>query len=196
MIPPLSSPDGTVMNSMISTPTQRPVTIRHRANPLFLAPGLLLIVIGVVVMVGGFAYMVLAVTGIQAPQPDDLGRPPDGTVIGRPLMDGFAVFAIGCTVMTIGRYLWRGARRRGWRDRLGRILIIVGYLTICVAFVVLTRFVIEAADFDGNDVGTDVIVRGLLTCLAIGIPGAALTGSGFRLAKEEPLMTAEAGASF
>lgn len=185
------------MNPMTSAPTQQPLTIRHRANPLFLAPGLLLIVIGVVVMVGGLAYMALAVTGMQAPQPEDLGRPPDGAELGRPLMDGFAISAIGCTVMTIGRYLWRGARRRGWRDRLGRLLIILGYLTICMALVVLTRFVIEAATaLDGTDIGMDVIVRGLLTCLAIGIPGAALTGSGFRLAKEEPLMTAEAGASF
>jgi hypothetical protein len=184
------------MNPMTSTPTRRPVTIRHRANPLFLAPGLLLIVIGVVVMVGGLAYMALAVTGIQAPQPEDLGRPPDGAELGRPLMDGLAVSAIGCTVMTIGRYLWRGARRRGWRDRLGRLLIILGYLTICLALVVLTRFVIEAATDNGTDIGTDLIIRGLLTCLAIGIPGAALTGTGFRLAKEEPLMTAEAGASF
>jgi hypothetical protein len=181
------------MNYMPSTPTQRPVTIRHRANPLFLVPGLLLVVIGLVVMVAGFGYMVLAVTGVQAPQLEDLGRPPDGAEIARPLMDGFAVFAIGCTVMTIGRYLWRGSRRRGWRDRLGRFLIIVGYLDICAAFVVLTRFVIEAAtDFDG----TDVIVRGLLTCLAILVPGAALTSAGFRLAKEEALMTAEANASF
>ena len=185
------------MNPMTSTPTQRPVTTRHRANPLFLAPGLLLILIGVVVMVGGFAYMALAVTGVQAPQPEDLGRPPDGAKIGRPLMDGFAVFAIGCTVMTIGRYLWRGARRRDWRDRLGRLLIILGYLDICVAFAVLTRFVIEAAtQFDGTDLGTDMIIRGLLTCLAILVPGAVLTAAGFRLAKEEPLMTAEAGASF
>jgi hypothetical protein len=105
------------------------------------------------------------------------------------LVDGFAVFVIGCTVMTVGRYLWRGARRRGWRDRLGRLLIIVGYLGIGVALVILTRFVLEAM---GNDSGgTDIIVRGLIIIVAIAVPGALLALPGFRLAKEEPLMEAE-----
>jgi hypothetical protein len=185
------------MNSMSPATARPPATIRHRANPLLLLPGLLLIIVGIVVMVAGFAWAALGVLGIDSPQPEDLGRGPNAGGFVEPLMSGFAVFTIGCTVMTIGRYLWRGARRRGWRDRLGRFLIILGYLDICAAFVVLTQFIIAAAtDFDGNDAGTNVIVRGLLICLAILVPGALLTGSGFRLAKEQPLMTAEVKATF
>jgi hypothetical protein len=90
---------------------------RHRANPLMLLPGLLLITVGVLVMVGGLAWAAQTFVGASAPQLSDLGSGPDAAGDLEPLVDGFATFVIGCTVMTIGRYLWRGARRRGWRDR-------------------------------------------------------------------------------
>src|SRR5262245_7063795 len=186
--------EGREMNSLAYTPTHPRVAIRHRANPLFVLPGLLLIIIGIIVMVGGFGWAVLAITGIEPPQPEDLGRPPDAAGTFGPVMDGFAVCIIGCTVMTVGRYVLRGARRRGWRDRLGRFLIIMGYLDIGLSFVVLTRFIGAAMGAEGT--GADDAFRGLLICLAIAVPGVVLTGSGFRLAKEEPLMIAEANASF
>lgn len=162
---------------------------RHRANPLMLVPGLLLIIIGALVMVGGLAWAAQPFVGARAPQLSDLGSGPDAAGELKPLADGFAVFVIGCTVMTVGRYLWRGARRRGWRDRLGRLLIILGYLDIGVALVILTRFILEAMG-DGSG-GTGIIVRGLITVLAISVPGALLALPGFRLAKEVPLMEAE-----
>jgi hypothetical protein len=162
---------------------------RHRANPLMLLPGLLLIVIGTLAMIGGLAWAALAVVGVEAPQPGDLGSGPDSAGELKPLVDGFAVFVIGCTVMTVGRYLWRGARRRGWRDRLGRLLIIAGYLDIGAALVVLTRFILEALG-DTSD-GTGTIVHGLITVLVIAVPGVLLALPGLRLAREEPLMNAD-----
>jgi hypothetical protein len=161
---------------------------RHRANPLMLLPGLLLVVVGVLVMIGGIAFAALTLLGVDAPSVADLGSPSDAAEQLGPFIDGFAVVVIGCTVLTVGRYLWRGARTRGWRDRVGRLLIIVGYLFVGAALVVLTRFIREAMA-DGAD-GTDIIVRGLITCLLIALPGVALAMPGLRMAKEEALMSA------
>jgi hypothetical protein len=72
---------------------------------------------------------------------------------------------------------------------VGRVLIIVGYLDIAVALVVLTRFILAAMGDDSD--GTDIIIRGLLTSLAVAVPGVLLALPGFRLANEEPLMEAE-----
>src|SRR5262245_42053981 len=93
---------------------------RHRANPLMLIPGLLLITVGLVVMVGGFAWAVMTMLALseRTPQLSDLGTGPHAREDLGPAVNGFAVFVVGTTVLTIGRYLWRGARRRGWRDRL------------------------------------------------------------------------------
>ena len=161
---------------------------RHRANPLMLLPGLLLVVIGVLLMIGGIAFAALTLLGAEAPSVAELGRPSDAAEQLDPFIDGFAVVVIGCTVLTVGRYLWRGARTRGWRDRVGRLLIIVGYLFVGAALVVLTRF-IRAAIADDAD-GTDIIVRGLITCLLIALPGVALAMPALRMAKEEALMSA------
>ena len=94
-------------------------TTRHRANPLMLLSGLLLIIVGLVVMLGGVAWALAAFGGLDPPQLSDLGSGPEAYRDDfQPMLDGFAAFAIGTSVLTIGRYLWRGARRRGWRDRL------------------------------------------------------------------------------
>jgi hypothetical protein len=154
-----------------------------------LLSGLLLVVIGILAMIGGLALAALTFVGTSAPQLTDLGSGPDAAADLGPLVNGFAVVIVGCTVMTVGRYLWRGARRRGRRDRLGRLLIIAGYLDVGVALVVLTRFILAAMGDDSD--GTDIIIRGLLTCLAIALPGVLLALPGFRLAKEKPLMEAE-----
>ncbi len=114
---------------------------RPRANPLMVVSGLLLIIIGTMAMIGGLAWAAAAIVGAPAPQLNDLGSGPEPGAL-RPLADGFAVSVIGCTVMTVGRYLWRGARRRGWRDRLGRLLIIVAYLDIGVALVILILYAV------------------------------------------------------
>jgi hypothetical protein len=169
-------------------------TTRHRANPLMLLPGLLLVLVGVVVMVGGLAWAVLPFLDDRVPQLSDLGVRPDPREDLQPLFDGFATFAIGTTVLTVGRYLWRGARRRGWRDRLGRLLLIIGYLTIGADMVLLTRFALAAmGEFDG---GGETMIRGMIIFALVAIPAAALVTIGLRLAKEEPLMEASAEASF
>ena len=93
-------------------------------------PGLLLIIVGFVVMLGGVAWAFLSIVGVDVPQLDEARSGPNAVRDFGPFLDGFAVIVIGFTGLTVGRYLWRGARRRGWRDRLGRLLIIVGYLSL------------------------------------------------------------------
>lgn len=162
---------------------------RHRANPLMLLSGLLLVIIGILAMIAGLALAALTFVGTSAPQFTDPGSGLDAAADLEPLVNGFAVVIVGCTVLTVGRYLWHGARHRGRRDRLGRLLIVAGYLDVGIALVVLTRFILAAMGDDSD--GTDVIVRGLLTCLAIALPGVLLALPGLRLAKEKPLMEAE-----
>lgn len=163
---------------------------RHRPNVLFWLSGLPLILGGAGIMLFGLLTAVSAVPR-DAPQLSDLGLRPDARGAFEPIVDGFAVFIIGCTVLTVGRYLWRAARRRGWRDRLGRLLIIVGYLVVTVALLVFTRFILEA--FGANDMdGTGrTLLQGLIICAAIAVPGVLITVPGFRLAREVPLMEAD-----
>lgn len=167
-------------------------TTRHRANPLMLLPGLLLIIVGVVLMLGGLAWAAQPFFSDNAPELADLGAGPDPRDL-QPLFDGFATCAIGTTIMTVGRYLWRGARRRGWRDRLGRLLLIVAYLIIGADLVMLTRFILAAA---GEADGRETMFRGLVTFALIAIPASLLAITGLRLANEKVLMTAEANATF
>jgi len=111
-----------------------------------------------------------------------------------PIVNGFAVVIVGCTVLTIGRYLWRGARRRGWRDRIGRLLSIAGYLETGMALFVLTRFIL-AAFRAGESNSHSVFIHGLLVSLGLSAPGVAMALVGLRMAKEEVLMTADVNAS-
>jgi hypothetical protein len=163
---------------------------QYRTNPLMAFPGMLFIVAGTAVMLAGVAMAFLTIVGADLPQLDDV-RTGAAEAAGHfgPMFDGFAAIVIGFTGLTIGRYLWRGARRRGWRDRLGRFLIIVGYIAVAVAFVVLTRYIIDAM---GDPEGRTIVVRGLLVFLAIALPAVLLMLPGFRLAREVALMKAEA----
>jgi hypothetical protein len=154
--------------------------------------GLVLIIVGTVVMLGGVAWAFLSIVGVSMPELTEARSGPDPVDDFGPFLDGFAVIVIGFTVLTIGRYLWRGRQLRGWRDRLGRLLIIVGYVVIAVAMVVLTRFILAAM---GDSDGRDIVFQGLLVCLAIAVPGVVLALVGLRLAKEVALMKAQARAT-
>src|SRR5262249_52966836 len=121
-------------------------TTRHRANPLMLLPGVLFIIVGLVLMIGGLVWGFAAMTslGDRVPQISDLGTRPDVRGLAGPTTDAFDVCMIGTTVMTIGRYMRRGARRRGWRDRLGRLFLIITCLGLGAGVVLLTRSLLAA----------------------------------------------------
>lgn len=178
---------------MLPTPPP-PAPARPAPNVLFLLVGLILIIAGVAVMVYGVLAAVSAIP-TDGPNMNDLGIGPQARRDMEPFVNGFAAVIVGCTVMTIGRYIWRGARRRGWRDRLGRLLVIVGYLIVGTALITLTQAIIAAFSTGGADASQQAVIRGLITCVAIAIPGVVIASIGFRLAKEKPLMTAEVKAS-
>ncbi|WP_433467395.1 hypothetical protein [Spirillospora sp. CA-128828] len=166
-------------------PAARPASVRP--NVLFLLAGLILILAGLAAMLGGLLYGAQAILGADL-RPGDLGDAGDDL---EPLVNGFTVVIVGCTVMTIGRYLWRGARRRGARDRLGRLLIILGYLVICAAMVIMMRFILSALDTGDLGEGEKILFRGLIVCAVVAVPGLLLALPGLRMAREQALMQGE-----
>jgi hypothetical protein len=161
----------------------------QRTNPLMAFFGLVFIIVGTVVMLGGVAWAFLSIVGVEMPDIAEARTGPNAAEDFGPFLDGFAVIVIGFTVLTIGRYLWRGRKLRGWRDRLGRLFIIVGYVVVGVAMVVLTRFILDAM---GDPDGRTIVIQGLVVCLIIAVPGVVLALLGLRLAREVALGKAEA----
>ncbi|MFC4910131.1 hypothetical protein [Actinomadura gamaensis] len=161
----------------------------HRPNPLLLISGLVLILAGTGIMLIGLLTALRTFTQAGLHQ-GDLGSGPHARHDLEPLVDGFTALVIGCTIMTAGRYLWRGARRRGWRDRLGRLMVIFGYADVAVALYVLSRFILRALDQGGQETSGQTVIHGLIACALVALPGVVLALPGLRMAKEDPLMKA------
>jgi len=100
------------------------ISVRHRPNVLFNLIGVLLIVGGIGITIYGIAYGVQIMRGFDPFRGDS---PPVK------IADGMALAFWGIIIFTMGRYFWRGARKRGLRDRFGRFLIISGYALLGVA---------------------------------------------------------------
>lgn len=159
--------------------------VNHRPNILFNLVGVVLIVAGLGLTIYG---AVAAVGVLQAFDPLHGDGPPLGIV------DGMTTVFWGIIVFTIGRYFWRGARKRGARDRFGRLLIVAGYLLLGVG---LDAGMHSASGLwtEGGGDGGPVLVRTLVTIAAWAIPGSVLAGIGFKLAHEKALAKAEAKGS-
>ncbi|MFI9380075.1 hypothetical protein [Kutzneria sp. NPDC052558] len=161
---------------MANTPAQ------HRPNVLFNLIGVLLIVGGVALTVYGLLSAFQVIRGFDAFRDD---APPFRVA------DYTAAAFWGIIVLTIGRYFWRGARRRGARDRFGRLLIICGYLLLGVA---LDRGVHAAVRLWSARSEAAIQSAGLNTLAVValwGIPASVLAIIGFRLANEKALAKAE-----
>jgi hypothetical protein len=93
---------------------------RTRPNVLAWALGAIIIAAGIFVGVSGVLDVmdVLGRNNVFSKRNSRALADAEGLVIW-----GFVIFTIGC-------YIWRGARRRGWQDRSGRILLSIGYLVI------------------------------------------------------------------
>lgn len=149
------------------------------ANPIFWAIGVPVMVVGVVKLIGGVRAVLEAMN-----LPDPFSE--HGS---QALNDGTGAVVWGAVILTIGAYIWRGAKRRGVVDRGGRLAIIVGYLLLGVALSqaieVGTGIFTPPTDPDAIDPGD----RALVTFLAWGAPGAAIVRIGTWLAKEKILLT-------
>jgi hypothetical protein len=154
-----------------------------RPNVLFWLVGSITALVGVVMLIGG----ALAVADVQDPFH---GAGPEQSA------DAASLFAWGAVVLVNGVYVWRGARRRGLRDRVGRLFIIVGYVVLGIA---LSRSIHSSVDLwatTSEEAARDVLNRTMLTFLGWGVPAAVLVKLGTVLAREKVLMTAEANAHY
>ncbi len=158
------------------------ISVRHRPNVLFNLIGVLLIVGGIGLTIYGIAYAFQIMRGFDPFRGDS---PPVK------IADGGALAFWGIIVFTIGRYFWRGARKRGLRDRFGRLLIIGGYVLLGVALDTGVHSAVGLWRARTEESLQSVGVHTLLTVALWGIPAAILAAIGFKLANEKALATAE-----
>lgn len=154
---------------------------RHRPNVLFNLIGVLLIVGGIGLTIYGLAYAFQLIRGFG-----EFGG--DGPPVK--IADGMASAFWGIIVFTVGRYFWRGARKRGLGDRFGRFLIIGGYVLVGVALDTGVHSAVRLWRAQTEEAIQSVGVHTLLTFLLWGIPGTILAMIGFKLANEKALATA------
>ncbi|MEI8410213.1 MULTISPECIES: hypothetical protein [unclassified Kribbella] len=160
---------------------------RHRPNVLFNLVGVLLIVAGCGLTIYGLATAVEIVRGFDPFRGDG---PPVAVA------DGMALAFWGIIVFTIGRYFWRGARKRGGRDRFGRLLIIVGYLLLGVGLDGGLHAAAGLMSASSEATARSAVIEALITTFVWGVPGSILAAIGFRLADEKALAKASVRAEF
>ncbi len=154
---------------------------QHRPNILFNLAGLVLIVAGIGLTIYGLVAAVGVVRSFNAFNAD-------GTPVR--VADDMALAFWGIIVFTIGRYLWRGARKRGAADRFGRLLLIVAYVMLGIGL----DGAIHAATgiwTQSSDSGNEAMIRTLVTMAVWGLPASLLAWFGTKLANEKILATAE-----
>jgi hypothetical protein len=116
---------------------------------------------------------------------------PFGGQSSKPLADAISTVIWGAVILVNGVYLWRAARRRGLRDRVGRVLIIGGYLLLGVALTETIHVALLLSETRATGQADGVTDAALLTFLGYGIPAAFVVFIGTKLADEKILMTAE-----
>jgi hypothetical protein len=154
---------------------------------LFSLIGLLLIVGGLGLTIYGFAWAVQIITGFDAFRGD--GPPVK-------VADGMAVAFWGVIVFTIGRYFWRGARKRGIRDRFGRLLIIVAYVLLGFGLDTGVHNAVGLWSSRSGDSAQSLLVHTLVTFLLWGVAASIVGTIGIKLANEKILAKASMKAEF
>jgi hypothetical protein len=146
-------------------------------------------VAGAVVAIVGVGLLALEIRQVIS-----LSGPAGFTARGsRALADAVAMAFWAAVILVSGCYIWRAGRRTGWRDRLGRVLLIAGYVVIGVA---VSRTVHSAIPmFAARNVSDKAMLSVFLTFVAIGAVGAVIAEIGRRMAAEKFLMTVEANYS-
>lgn len=158
----------------------------HRPNVAFWFVGALVVGVGLFVVIAGAMAVADASDSPVA----------FGVEGAEALADATSTFTWGVVIVTNGAYVWRGAWPRGARDRIGRVVIIVGYLLIGVAMseAIHTGVDLWAAEQPGEH--QDVLVEAIVNFIAWGVPGALLVYLGTRLAGEDVILTTGVSADF
>jgi len=150
-------------------------------------------------MVGGLVVLVglaIAASGVgRVIELEGLNGPFAGGS-SESLADAVSIVIWGAIILVNGVYLWRAARRRGWRDRLGRVLIIGGYLLLGVAITKTIHIALMLSEPRAGGQADGILDTAFLTYLAYGIPAAFVVFVGTKLANEKILMTSEMNVSY
>jgi hypothetical protein len=97
------------------------------------------------------------------------------------LAQGAGMIACGSVIVTSGVHLWRAARRRGWRDRLGRLVTIVGQLLLGVV-VARTAYLTIASWSAHTDADLTRMHTAVWLTLLVALPAGLLVWLGGRIA--------------
>lgn len=157
---------------------------QNRPHVLFIAAGIVVFVAGIGLAAHGVADLVGVFRSVPSPLQ---GSGPLA------IADGTALVSWGCIVLTEGRYLWRAARRRGWRDRLGRVLTIVGYLMLGYGIDQALHVGVHLWGADSPAEGQRVALEFAITFGAYGLLAVLFVLPGLKLANEKILLKASAG---
>jgi hypothetical protein len=159
---------------------------RHRPNVAFW-------VLGVLAILGGLALIVVGALAVaDAAQKPNAFKPAGAEAQA----DGASTFVWGVMVLTCGAYVVRGARRRGARDRWGRVQIVLGYLVLGLALSLAIHRAVDLWDANTEDEHRNVMLQTMGWFLLFGIPGAWLIHRGVENADEEVITTAGMNADF
>jgi hypothetical protein len=161
------------------------MTSPQRANPLFLIAGSLVILVGLAMVGLGFAGFATIAQRYDSPLTD-----------GRAELVGLAVLMMwGFLVITVGRILWRGARRRGAKDRVGRLLMIIALGFVAIA---ILGFLSGLGDMLGATTEEEAragLIAAHIPYIAASIPALIIGWIGGRMANErETLLTVSTSA--
>lgn len=153
-----------------------------RPNVIFWFVGALVFGVGLLAIVSGVGQVLQSID-----RPDLFGARGSAA-----LADAIGRVIWGAVTLTTGAYIWRGARHRGWHDRLGRIIIIVGYVLVGVALDQASHRSMDLWAAASDSEAEAVLVDSMVRYLAWGVPGAFLVFIGTRMANEKPLMSVSA----
>jgi hypothetical protein len=157
-------------------------------NVFFYVIGVAVILAGVGLIVVGVGDIVATVQRYESPL---RGRGPAA------LASGAAKVFWGMFVLTMGRIVWRGARRRGGKDRAGRLLMILGCGLMGFAVQGLLSGVPELLHSTTEAHARASLIAAYIPYVVLGIPAAIVALIGSKMAKEtKPLITVSAKANF
>jgi len=139
---------------------------------------------GLVVCAG---LLVVAIGVRDAAERASVSDPFHGEAAQR-LADAVSWVTWGVMIFTIGCYVWRAARQHGTRDRLGRLLIVCGYLLLGVALDKTVHAAVAIWSVSGDD--SSVLLDVMKHFLGWGVPAAFLVWLGAKLANEKVITTA------
>jgi Ca2+/Na+ antiporter len=164
-------------------------------NDVKTRPNVVFYLLGFVVAAAGIGLIVLGATGIattvQRYESPLRGSGPSA------LADGAAAVFWGFFVITMGRILWRGARRRGAKDRFGRLLMIIAMVIMGYALQSLLAGAPELWRSTTEDQARSSLIAAYLPYVLLGIPAVVVGTIGGKLANEkDELISVSATANF